>query len=178
VVHEVLPTTVRNMHWREVAVKTIQKILVPTDLSERSLAGVGYALNLAKTLGAEVTVLHVLSYEDLLRYGEKLCNDPPFRAPDPYLKEYELALKRFLADHFPDLIPSIRVREQVEVGDLDEKVVAEASKQKPDLIVLSVRRRTGIARFLKGNVTEKVTRKAPCPVLSIRLEQNHERRAA
>jgi nucleotide-binding universal stress UspA family protein len=170
------------MHWREVAVKTIQKILVPTDLSERSLAGVGYALNLAKTLGAEVTVLHMLSYEDLLRYGEKLCerivNDPALRAPDFYLKEYELALKRFLADHFPDLIPSIRVREQVEVGDLDEKVVAETSKQKTDLIVLSARRRTGIARFLRGNVTEKVTRKAPCPVLSIRLEQNHERRAS
>jgi nucleotide-binding universal stress UspA family protein len=45
------------MHCREVAVKKIERILVPTDLSERSLAGVGYALNLAKTLGAEVTVL-------------------------------------------------------------------------------------------------------------------------
>jgi nucleotide-binding universal stress UspA family protein len=182
VAHDMLSTTVRNMHWREVAVKKIEKILVPTDLSESSLAGVGYALNLAKTLGAEVTVLHVLSYEDFLRYGEKLreqiVNDPTFQTPDPYLKEYELALKRFLGERFADLIPSIRVREQVEVGDLDEEIVSEASKQKTDLIVLSARKRTGIARFLKGNVTEKVTRKAPCPVLSIRLEQNHEKRRA
>jgi nucleotide-binding universal stress UspA family protein len=167
------------MDWREVAVKRIEKILVPTDLSERSLAGVGYALNLAKTLGAEVTVLHVLSYEDFLRYGEKLCerivNDPTFRTPDPYVKEYELALERFLDDHFADLIPSIRVREQMEVGDLDEEIVSEANKQRTDLIVLSARKRTGIARLLKSNVTEKVTRKAPCPVLSIRLEQNHEK---
>lgn len=170
--------TVLEMHCREVAVKKIEKILVPTDLSERSLAGVGYALNLAKTLGAEVTVLHVLSYEDFLRYGEKLCeriaNDPKFRAPDPYLKEYELRLKRFLADHFADLVPSIRIREQVELGDLDEKIVSEAKKQKADLIVLSARKRTGIGRFLKRNVTEKVTRKAPCPVLSIRSEHNEE----
>ena len=40
--------------------KRIEKILVPTDLSESSMAGVGYALNLAKTLGAEVTVLNVV----------------------------------------------------------------------------------------------------------------------
>jgi len=167
VAHAVLFTAVRKMHWREVAVKKIERILVPTDLSERSLAGVGYALNLAKTLGAEVTVLHVLSYEDFLRYGEKLCerivNDPTFHAPYPYLKEYELALKRFLGERFADLIPSIRIREQVEVGDLDEKIVSEASKQKIDLIVLSARKRTGIGRFLKGNVTEKVTRKSTLP---------------
>jgi nucleotide-binding universal stress UspA family protein len=167
------------MHWREVAVKKIEKILVPTDLSERSLAGVGYALNLAKKLAAEVTVLHVVSYEDFLRYGEKLCqriiNDPTFRTPDPYLKEYETALKEFLADHFPDLIPSIHVREQVETGDLDEKIVSEARNQQTDLIVLSAREKTGIARFLKSDVTEKVTRKAPCPVLSIRLDKSAEK---
>jgi nucleotide-binding universal stress UspA family protein len=146
------------------------------------LAGVGYALNLARTIGAEVTVLYVLSYEDFLRYGEKLSDqivhDPTFRAPDPYLKEYELALKRFLSDHFADLIPSVRLREQVEVGDLDEKILLEAKKQKADLIVLSARKRTGFARFLKGDLAEKVTQKAPCPVLSIRLEQDEEKRWA
>jgi nucleotide-binding universal stress UspA family protein len=179
VAHGVLSTAVSNMHWREVAMKRIEKILVPTDLSERSLAGVGYALNLAKTLGAEVTILHVLSYEDFLRYGEKLSerivNDPTFRAPDPYLREYELALARFIANHFADLLPSVRVCEQVEVGDLDEKIVSEAKKQNADLIVLSAPKRTGFSRFLKANVTEKITREAPCPVLSIRLEPDGEK---
>jgi hypothetical protein len=37
----VLYTALRKIHWREVAVKKIDNILVPTDLSERSLAGVG-----------------------------------------------------------------------------------------------------------------------------------------
>jgi universal stress protein A len=167
------------MHWREVAVKKIEKILVPTDLSERSLAGVGYALNLAKTLGAEVTVIHVLGYDDFLRYEEKIreriVHDPAFRAPDPYLKEYESAVKQFLAANFSDLISSIRVREQVEVGDLDEEIVIEAKKQKADLIVLSARERSGLARFLKSDVIEKVTRQALCPVLSIRLDQNENK---
>ncbi len=38
----------------------IKKILAPTDLSELSQAGVHYALNLAKAVGAEVTVYHVV----------------------------------------------------------------------------------------------------------------------
>ena len=38
---------------------SIEKILVPTDLSETSLAGVGYAFNLAETVGAEANSLCV-----------------------------------------------------------------------------------------------------------------------
>jgi nucleotide-binding universal stress UspA family protein len=167
------------MDWREVAMKKIEKLLVPTDLSGASLAGVGYALNLGKMLGAEVFVLHVLSHEEFLQYGEKLreqiLHDPSFHVPEPYLKEYEEALKRFLADHFAELIPSVRVRTQVEVGDVDEKIVSEAKKHKTDLIVLSARERTGLARFFKSNITEKVTKNAPCPVLSIRLQQKEKR---
>lgn len=162
--------------------KRIEKILVPTDLSESSMAGVGYALNLAKTLGAEVTVLNVVGYEDFLRYGEKLAEqmakDPTFHAPDPYCKEFDLALHRFLADNFSGLIPSVQIREQVEVGDPDEKIVLQARNRNIDLIVISAHERKGIARFLRSNVSEKVSRKASCPVLSIRLGQNQGKRKA
>jgi nucleotide-binding universal stress UspA family protein len=167
------------MQWREVSMKKVEKILVPTDLSESSMAGVGYALNLAKTLGAEVTVLHVVGYEDFLRYGEKLAEqmakDPTFHAPDPYYKEFDLALHRFLADNFSGLIPSVQIREQVEVGDPDEKTVLQARNQNIDLIVISARERKGIARFLKSSMTEKVAKMAPCPVLSIRLERTERK---
>jgi nucleotide-binding universal stress UspA family protein len=162
--------------------KKIEKILVPTDLSERSLAGVGYAVNLAQAVGAELTVLHVLGYEDFLKYGEKLCErlakDPAFRVHDSYLHEYELALKQFLADHFKDLLLSVRVREQVEVGDLDEEIVSEARKQQADLVVLSGLDTTGLARFLRSDLTKKIIRKAPCPVLTVPSEAYEEERRA
>jgi nucleotide-binding universal stress UspA family protein len=170
------------MRWREVSMKKIEKILVPTDLSERSLAGVGYALNLSKELGAELTVLHVLGHEEFLRYGEKLCEhisrDPKFRVPEPYLQEYQLALKRFLAHHFSNLLSSVHIREQVEVGDLDEEIVSEAKKQKADLVVLAGRQRNGLARFIRADLLKKIARKAPCPVLTIRLEDDGEKRRA
>ncbi|MBI3059036.1 MAG: universal stress protein [Deltaproteobacteria bacterium] len=41
----------------------IKKILVPTDLREQSLAGIKYAISLAREHGAEVLVLHVVDEE-------------------------------------------------------------------------------------------------------------------
>jgi nucleotide-binding universal stress UspA family protein len=171
------------MHWREVAMKAIKKILAPTDFSEDSLAGLGYALNLARTLGAEVTVLHVLGHEEFLRYGESLreriIKDPSYRVPDPFLKEYEVRLEKFVAAHFADIVPEIRLRIAVEVGDPDEGIVSQAKQERSDLVVLSARKRTGIARFLKSDITEAVRRNAPCPVLTIGMgDSGDELRAA
>ena len=177
--------------------KKIDKILVPTDLSERSLAGVGYALNLAQTIGAEVTVLQVFgSYNEFLQYVEKLraqaARDPEFRVPDPYLPFYEFtniaglndelecrrALRRFLEDHFSELLASVRLREKVEVGRVDKKIVEEAKKECADLVVVSMHARTPLAHLIMGGVTHTIARRAPCPVLAIRAEaENKEKKA-
>ncbi|MBI2563014.1 MAG: universal stress protein, partial [candidate division NC10 bacterium] len=37
-----------------------------------------------------------------------------------------------------------------------------------DLIMMATHGRTGLSHALVGSVTERVVRKAPCPVLSIR----------
>jgi nucleotide-binding universal stress UspA family protein len=161
--------------------KRIEKILVPTDLSIPSLAGVGYALNLAKTVGAEVTVLHVLRYEDCVEYGEqlkeRLVSDRTFHVPEPYFKEYENTLHRFLEENFADLLRSVRIHEEIEVGEPHEKILSEAKNQASDLIVLSAPERTGLARFLWRSIPEKVSRKACCPVLSIPFGEERLRAA-
>ena len=154
----------------------IKKILAPTDLSDLSREGVRYALNLAKAVGAEVTLYHVVSYEELIDYGQEIRENTgsyyDFRPRDSVLERYRLALTRFLRDHFSDLVPGIRIREKVEMGRADENIVEEAKNEGVDLIVLSTHGRTGLSHMLLGSVTEKVVRHAPCPVLSIhpRLE--------
>lgn len=146
----------------------ISKILAPTDLSELSQAGVRYALNLAKAVGAEVTLYHVVNSEELLRYGEKMAMDRPSRPANSILEKYQSALSQFLKGNFSDLIPSVKVHEKVELGSPDENIVEEAKKEGVDLIVISTHGRTGVSHMLLGSVTEKVVRTAPCPVLSIR----------
>ena len=139
----------------------IKKILAPTDMSEFSQAGVRYALDLARTVGAEVTVYHVLSTDELMQQelGGPLSH---------ILERYEGALKKFLDEHFADLLPLVEVRAKVEIGVPDDNIVEEAEKEGIDMVVLSTHGRTGLSHILVGSVTERVVRHAPCLVLSIR----------
>jgi nucleotide-binding universal stress UspA family protein len=187
--------------------KQLRKILAATDLSEFSKTGLRYALDLAKVVGAEVTVCHVVEPEEpvyeekpggnesiarviakmiattLDRYVEtraiSLC--PAFRRADPPLQKYRTALRQFLSENFSDLIPTINVQEKIERGTPDDKIVEIAAKEGMDLIVISTHGRTALAHVLMGSVTENVIRNAPCPVLAIgpeSSEKGEERRAA
>jgi nucleotide-binding universal stress UspA family protein len=87
----------------------IKKILAPTDLSELSKIGVRYALQLAKAIGAEVTVYHAVDYDTLTRYGQRSTAPPHFQPPDEhFLDRYQNALSEFLIDC---VIPSVSSRE-------------------------------------------------------------------
>jgi len=161
----------------------IRKIFAPTDLSELSAAGVGYALNLAYALGAEVTVYHVVDYDELIHYGQALTRETAAggasESSADLLEGYKFALSRFLNTHFSDLIPWVKIRERVELGTPARNIVERAAKEGSDLIVISTHGRTGLAHMLMGSVTEKVMRNGPCPVLSIppgREEKKEEER--
>ncbi len=141
----------------------ISKILAPTDFSELSQAGVRYALELAKVVGAEVTVYHAVSQDELMQYYNKLPVRPFMYPMDTYQK----AMSRFMNTHFTDLTADVKVHQQVEMGAAEENVVKLAEEQGMDLIVISTHGRTGLSHMLVGSVTEKVVRLARCPVLSI-----------
>ncbi|MEK7378330.1 MAG: universal stress protein [Candidatus Binatota bacterium] len=162
----------------------IKIILAPTDLSEPSQAAVRYALNLARALGAEVTVYHVVNNEELVHYFEELeegeITDITFRQANRLLKSYQLALARFLNEHFSDLIPWVRIREKVEWGVPEKSIVEWAEKEGSDLIVISFHERSDQTQASVGIVAEKIVRNAPCPVLSVhsRLEEKPGQKAA
>jgi len=139
----------------------IKRILAPTDMSELSQVGVRYALDLARSVGAAVTVYHVLSTDELMHH--ELVG--PL---SDILKKYEQTLQKFLDEHFSDILPLVEVRTKVEIGAPDDNIVQEAEKEGMDMVVLSTHGRTGLSHILVGSVTERVVRHAPCPVLSIR----------
>lgn len=149
----------------------LKKIFAPTDLSKLSEAGVRYALNLARTVGAEVTVYHAVHFEEPMLHSQemegRLTTNYALRSPVKLLERCQLALTRFLKGHFPDLLPLVETREKVQFGRPHKSIVEEAKKEGADLIVMSTHGRTGLSHMFIGSVTEKVVRHAPCPVLSI-----------
>ncbi len=50
-------------------------------------------------------------------------------------------------------------------GDAAHEIVAEAVKNRADLIVMATHRYSAAGKFFLGSVTDRVTKKSPCPVL-------------
>jgi universal stress protein A len=144
--------------------KKIEKILAPTDLSELSCLGLGYALELARGWGASVTVYHVADAAELANYKA--------RSLDGLIERHQQSLSQFLKQNFTDELALIEVREVVEIGTPASNIVAVAEKSGYDLIVMSTHGRTGIAHMLMGSVTEQVLRNATCPVFSVHPPKN------
>jgi universal stress protein A len=145
----------------------IKKILAPTDLSDLSQAGVRYAFDFARSTGAEVIVYHVACPDEFMRYELLHLHSPLL---DSVLQRYRLQLDGFLEKHFPDILKSIELRKEIEIGIPEDNIVAKARDEGVDLIIISTHGRTGLSHVLVGSVTERVVRHAPCPVLSIRPE--------
>jgi nucleotide-binding universal stress UspA family protein len=60
------------------------------------------------------------------------------------------------------------VHREVREGTPFSEIVRFAKEQQIDLIIMGTHGHTGLTHMLLGSVTEKVVRKAPCPVLTVR----------
>ncbi|MBI2998065.1 MAG: universal stress protein [Deltaproteobacteria bacterium] len=152
--------------------KNLTRILAPTDLSPLSCAGVRYALELARSQGAEVIVYHVVGHEEAGPYHigyplEWLCSKALRLARD-LLARHQALLDEYLRENFSELISEVRIRREVEVGIPYRRIVEKAAEEEAGLIVMSTHGKTGLPHIMVGSVARNVVRYAPCPVLSIR----------
>ena len=70
-------------------------------------------------------------------------------------------------------IQELRPERALQFGRPDNEIVRYALNHEIDLIVMGTHGRKGFARVLLGSVVEKVVRRAPYPVLTVR-HQEHE----
>jgi nucleotide-binding universal stress UspA family protein len=137
-------------------------ILVATDFSETSDRALDYAVDLAKLLGASITVMH--AYEL-----------PVYGFPDGALVATVEIATRIMNAAQAALAQSCEVRADKGVkltpilrqGVAYEEVHSVAEEINADLIVIGTHGRKGLSRALLGSVAEKVIRTATRPVLTI-----------
>jgi nucleotide-binding universal stress UspA family protein len=102
---------------------------------------------------------------------------PPGLNPDyPVNQQYLADLLKTASSQLADLKGraerrSIVVTTRVATGIPSEEVIAAAKAEDSDLIVVGTRGKTGLAHVLLGSTAERVIRGAPCPVLTVRMEQ-------
>jgi len=148
----------------------VQKILVPLDLTKNSLIGLNFAVALAEESAANLLALHVANeYQAWQMLDETgFASDRIYRwEVDRVIRESMLDLNRFLETSLGGNGRVSTIGRKVVLGDAATRILDIACAEESDLIVLSPRRQGALARFFFGSVTDKVTRSAPCPVLSV-----------
>lgn len=143
----------------------IESILCPIDFSDCSVNAYEYALSLAWHYKAKLFLQHVLyplsgsfaTYGGETASYERVCQR--LRA------DTEEKLQQFARRH-----PPTRIRPQciVQDGSATDLILCLAKKRAVDLIVMGTHGLRGIDRLMVGSVTERVLRRAPCPVLAVR----------
>jgi nucleotide-binding universal stress UspA family protein len=142
----------------------IRRILFPTDFSEPAEYAWPYALTFAQEFGAEVHLIHVIAPPPRLTEAYAVNFDPE-RMVKSLTDEANASMDRQVeAAKSRGLI----FRSEVRVGVDYREIIDYATKHDIDLIVMATHGRTGLAHVLLGSVAEKVVRKAPCPVLTIK----------
>ncbi len=146
---------------------TLKKILCPIDHSDCSKEALKYAVSFAMRDKAKLLLLHVVD----IRSFDETIDAISKQIPD------EEALKQ-LRIKLLDCIPE-EIREDMDVEALVvqgipfAEIISTARANDVDMIVIGSHGRTGIVHMMMGSVSEKVVRKAPCPVLAVR-KTDHE----
>lgn len=137
-----------------------ERILVPTDGSTGTAHVALQAIDLAEQYGATIHALHVVD-----ETVEGLATD----AGEQLRKQGQQAvdqIERMAQAHGVDAVTV------VEEGDPAEDIVAYAEAEDVDLIVTGTHGRSGVRRRLIGSVAERLVRRAPCPVMTVRLPES------
>lgn len=142
----------------------LKRILVPTDFSEASEAALKYGRALAEAFDASLYVLHVM--EDPFVFAPTSEGYVP---PPQFYEEMESATRDRLNKLLTDAERAkLRAQLVTKKGSPFVEIVRYAKDNDIDLIVMGTHGRGAIAHMLMGSVAEKVVRKAPCPVLTVR----------
>lgn len=142
----------------------IKTILFPTDFSNGARAAMDHVVSLARDYQAKLILLYVIQ--------------------DISIAEWYIPSSLSVADLVEDMQKSAWQEmekwgaEVSEVKDVEKvvvrgvpfvEIIKTAREKKADLIIIGTHGRTGIDHMLFGSTAEKVVRKAPCPVLTVRM---------
>jgi len=145
----------------------LQKILVPTDFSEFSQHAMRYGCEFARRFEAELHTINVV--EEIF----PLIPDQGLMLPSSveYLTDLQAnAEQAFKSVPSEEMGSGLTITKDVLTGTPFLEIIRYAKTKEIDLIVIGSHGRTGLIHALMGSVAEKVVRKAPCPVLTVRPE--------
>jgi nucleotide-binding universal stress UspA family protein len=147
------------------------KVLIPIDSSEESRTIVRWAAGLAKATKAEITLLSVIDPEEFQIVEATAAGTLRRDATKEVIEEFVAKRKVELEIEAKELrTTGIGVGARVVAGAPAEMIVAEAKAIGVDLIAMSTRRESALARGILGSVTDRVLHSTAIPLLILQPE--------
>jgi nucleotide-binding universal stress UspA family protein len=138
---------------------SLNEILLPTDLSPRSLEVARYAVGVARRFHSKLTLLHVLT--PLNPAWVAIGNAATIDELNAHQKE---AAYTRLNSFLPDDLYDIDVKRLRFDGEPAQVITEYVAAERVDLIMMPTRGCSAFRRFLLGSVTAKVLQDVTCPV--------------
>lgn len=142
-----------------------ERILVPTDGSAGVERAIEQAVEIAAAHGSTIHAVYVVNTANFA----SLPMETSWEGVNDMLREEgeeALARVREIAD-----VHDVPVQTRMLEGGPSNEIVAFATEEGCDLIVMGTHGRGGIDRLLLGSVAERVVRSSPVPVLTVRVRE-------
>ncbi|MFA8343991.1 MAG: universal stress protein [Rhodothermaceae bacterium] len=142
----------------------IRKILIPVDFSAYSRNALNYAFSFSQEIEAEIYTIYVV--EPLIFPADFSMGQISIPAMDVDTTE---RAKNELSTFIDNVLgQNNQVKTVIKTGKPFVEINETAAELDIDLIIIASHGHTGVEHLFFGGTAEKVVRKAPCPVLTLR----------
>lgn len=143
----------------------IKTILFPTDFSNGARAAMDHAISLARDYNAKLVLLYVIQDISIAEWYI-----PSSISVTDLVEDMQKSAMREMDKWYAEVSAIVKDADKMVVRGVPfVEIIKTAKDRNADMIVIGTHGRTGIDHMLFGSTAEKVVRKAPCPVLTVRI---------
>jgi len=147
----------------------VKRILVMSRSTKDCKKAVHYGISLAKTYGAQLSILHVLHDPFFLRGGS---------LPIPFLQGLEDEYRAMVQKVKSDLTTMIKkekaggmaIKEMVKDAEPVHEIVKTVEAENIDLLIMAAHNETRIEHIIYGRINHEIVRRLPCSVFLVKGE--------
>jgi nucleotide-binding universal stress UspA family protein len=149
----------------------IKKILVPIDFSETSDRVMYEAATLAKSLKADIYLIHIIETNGLYSsFDERIkTNNPAYEDLDVAVKERMDEIRMEMKKEF-----GINSEVFISQGEVHTEIIAYSKQENIDLIVMGAHGVSGYKEIFIGSNAQRVVTLSDTPVLTMRKNNNKD----
>ncbi len=161
----------------------IERILCSVDFSLASNQVMAAAIHMARTLHAQLDILHVAPkskpYPGLDNLPVKVIDleigiesQEQTDTNDPDLEnQMQLKVDKLFADYLRKFdLTEVKYTKMLRQGEPNKEIILTSKKKRYDLLLVGTVGQNAISRILVGNTTEKILRKLPCSLMTVRYQ--------